>query len=135
MEVQSLNPSTWEIEAGNLCEFETSLVYTSSFRLARATIVRPLLKKKSSLVSLTFCIMFSVLWIFILIFIVYFLLPILSLNYYSLVCLLFSNFLCCKFRLLLLRLSSFLCDSLKLGGFLIVASILFCSFSTHRHAI
>lgn len=46
MEVQSLNPSTWEIEAGNLCEFETSLVYTSSFRLARATIVRPLLKKK-----------------------------------------------------------------------------------------
>lgn len=46
MEVQSLNTSIWEIEAGNLCEFETSLVYTSSFSLARATIVRPLLKKK-----------------------------------------------------------------------------------------
>lgn len=48
MEVQSLNPSIWEIEAGNLCEFETSLVYTSSFSLARATIVRPLLKKKKA---------------------------------------------------------------------------------------
>jgi hypothetical protein len=35
--VHTFNPSTWVAEAGVLCEFETSLVYISSFRTTRAT--------------------------------------------------------------------------------------------------
>ena len=33
----ALNPSTLEAEAGDLCEFEASLVYKASSRTARAT--------------------------------------------------------------------------------------------------
>jgi hypothetical protein len=32
----AFNPSTWEAEAGDLCEFEASLVYRGSSRIVRA---------------------------------------------------------------------------------------------------
>ena len=35
--VPTFNSSTWEAEAGNLCEFKVSLVYRWRSRIARAT--------------------------------------------------------------------------------------------------
>ena len=44
--VQTFNPSTWEAEARDLCEFEASLVYRESSRTARATQRNPVSKIK-----------------------------------------------------------------------------------------
>lgn len=35
--VYIVNPITWEVEAGDLCEFKTSLIYIASSRTAMAT--------------------------------------------------------------------------------------------------
>jgi hypothetical protein len=42
----AFNLSTWEAEAGNLCEFEARLVYRLSSRTVRATQRNPISKKK-----------------------------------------------------------------------------------------
>lgn len=35
--VYIVNPITWEVEAGDLCEFKTSLIYIVNSRTIRAT--------------------------------------------------------------------------------------------------
>ena len=45
--VHTFNPSTREAEAGDLCEFEASLVYRASSTTARATQRNPVSKKKN----------------------------------------------------------------------------------------
>ena len=54
MVVHAFSLSTWEAEAGNLCEFEASLVYRANSRTARAThreILSKKEKKKNCLVA------------------------------------------------------------------------------------
>jgi hypothetical protein len=46
--VHAFNPSSRDAEAGDLCEFEASLVYRMSSRTARATQKNPVLKNKQT---------------------------------------------------------------------------------------
>ena len=41
------NPSTWEAEAGDWCEFETSLGYKSELKASLNCIAKPCLKNKT----------------------------------------------------------------------------------------
>jgi hypothetical protein len=45
--VHAFNPSTWEAEAGEISEFEASLVYRMSSRTARAIQKNPVSKNKT----------------------------------------------------------------------------------------
>ena len=48
MVVHAFNPSTWEAEAGGFLSSEANLVYTVSFRTARATQRNPVSKNKQT---------------------------------------------------------------------------------------
>jgi hypothetical protein len=51
MVAHTFNPSTWEAEAGGISEFEASLVYRVSFRIAGATQRNPISKKTNKLTN------------------------------------------------------------------------------------
>ena len=44
--VHTFSPSTWEAEAGDLCEFEVSLVYGVNSRAGSKATEKPCLEKK-----------------------------------------------------------------------------------------
>jgi hypothetical protein len=44
--VHTFDLSTWEAQGGNLCEFETSLVYRVSSRTAKTTEIKPISKNR-----------------------------------------------------------------------------------------
>jgi hypothetical protein len=48
MVMQVFNLSTLEVEAGKGMRFETSLVYTASFRTARSTLTDPISKPQNN---------------------------------------------------------------------------------------